>query len=448
MDEFKNKNITQMGLGLLGRGVGDVLFFLDAGANVLVTDKKTKEELAPSVAKLMEHPNAKTHLTLRLGGHRKQDFEKRDLVLFSAGIRPDNEFLRHAKKQGAKVTMSTALFAKKAKEKGATIIGITGTKGKSTVAHMIYHILKISSLAADRQVFLAGNIPGVSTLSLLPKIDNSSIVVLELDSWQLHGFGIEKVSPNIAVFTNFYPDHLNYYTDMEEYFADKANIYKYQQYINGDILFVGDNVDKKYFTKHEPPVEPIEAVPIPSSWKINLPGVFNRENAALAREACSQVGVPESEIKIALEQFKGVPGRLEFLGNFKEVAVYNDNNSTTPKSTSEAIKALSAENKKITLLAGGTDKNLPLDELAETIDKHCSEVFLVDESGSRKLTEHLSAPVKIYDDFEQAVKEALENARGGILLFSPAFSSFGKHFTNEYDREEKFKAFLQNAVEN
>ena len=223
---FKNKRITLLGLGLLGRGVGDAEFLAKCGAQVIVTDKKTETELAASVAKLKKYPN----VTFRLGGHRKEDFEDCDMVLKAAGVPLDSPEIAAARAAGVPVTMSTALFAKYAIAAGAKIVGVTGTRGKTTVAHMIHHSL-ISAFAkasADRRAFLGGNVRGISTLSMLPDVRKGDVAVLELDSWQLQGFGDLKISPNISVFTNLMPDHQNYYKDMDEYFTDKANIFRHQ----------------------------------------------------------------------------------------------------------------------------------------------------------------------------------------------------------------------------
>ena len=274
-DFFKNKRITVLGLGLLGRGVGDVEFLAKCGAEVLVTDKKSDGELAESVAKLKKYPN----VTFRLGGHQKEDFEKCDLVIKSAGVRLDSPEIVAARAAGVPVAMSTALFAKYAMEEGAKVVGVTGTRGKTTVAHMIHHSL-ISAFAkasADRRanVFLGGNVRGISTLAMLPDVKKGDIAVLELDSWQLQGFGELKISPNISVFTNLMPDHQNYYKDMEEYFSDKANIFRYQKV--GDVLIIGNSIADKVRAT-QPPLDPIIPERIPSDWKLRVVGEQNRGN--------------------------------------------------------------------------------------------------------------------------------------------------------------------------
>ena len=167
--------------------------------------------------------------------------------------------------------MSTALFAKFIIEAGVKIIGVTGTRGKSTTTQLIYEILKKSV----PRVFLGGNVIGVSTLALLKKIKSGDLVVLELDSWQLQGFGDLKISPQIAVFTNLLPDHMNYYQgDMEQYRQDKENIFKHQK--PSDRLFRGGEVPT-----------------LSKTWRLKLIGEHNRRNVALAVAVAKALAVPE-----------------------------------------------------------------------------------------------------------------------------------------------------------
>src|SRR3989338_7223716 len=173
---FEGKKITVLGLGLLGRGVGDVEFLAKCGAHVLVTDKKSEKELAESVKKLKQYPN----VSFRLGGHDEKDFVDCDLVIKGAKTPLDSPYIAAARKAGVPVAMSTALFAKYAVEAGAKIIGVTGTRGKSTVTHMIHYVL-ISAFAkasADRRapkIVLGGNIRGVSTIAMLPDVKKGDI---------------------------------------------------------------------------------------------------------------------------------------------------------------------------------------------------------------------------------------------------------------------------------
>ena len=231
-EPFAGKRITLMGLGLLGRGVGDAAFLAECGAHVLVTDKKSEAELAESVAKLKQYSN----ISFRFGGHDTNDFTDCDMVLKAAGVPLDSPEIATARAANIPVVMSTALFAKYAMEIGVTVVGITGTRGKTTVTRLIFHSLE----KAGKSAYLGGNIRGLSTLAMLPKMKKGDIAVLELDSWQLQGFGDLKISPHIAVFTNLLHDHLNYYKNEEEYFADKANIFRNQS--KRDTLIVGQSL--------------------------------------------------------------------------------------------------------------------------------------------------------------------------------------------------------------
>ena len=436
-DFFKNKRITVLGLGLLGRGVGDVEFLAKCGAEVLVTDKKSDGELAESVAKLKKYPN----VTFRLGGHQKEDFEKCDLVIKSAGVRLDSPEIVAARAAGVPVAMSTALFAKYATEAGAKIVGVTGTRGKTTVAHMIHHSL-ISAFAkasADRRanVFLGGNVRGISTLAMLPDVKKGDIAVLELDSWQLQGFGDLKISPNISVFTNLMPDHQNYYRDMEEYFSDKANIFRYQKV--GDILIVGGEVADR-IRAEQPPLDPIIPERIALDWKLKVVGEHNRENASLANAALQALGLSDEEIKAGLESFEGVEGRLQLVREINGVKIYNDNNATTPEATIAALRSL-GEN--VTLIAGGSEKGLALEELVSEIKKRVSAVILLMDpnyKGSARLAESLQKAGIAYEEASElpaAVTSAFTKTKTGTVLFSPAFASFGM-FKNEYERNDQF----------
>lgn len=420
-----------MGLGLLGRGIGDAAFIADAGAaEVIVTDRKAAAELAESVEKLQHLPNVQ----FVLGEHRLQDFEDRDLVLVAAGVPLDSEFVVHAKEHSRNVAQSAALFAVLAE---VPIIGVTGTRGKSTVTHMIHHVLSVTT---DGPVLLGGNVRGVSNLQLLNEVTEESLVVMELDSWQLQGFGWAKRSPQIAVFTNFMSDHMNYYKgDMDAYFADKANIFKYQD--DHDVFITIPEVFERAkrlsgVTLGQEVVLVDESV-IPEDAKLSMPGEHNRLNAALAFEALKATSLTEEEIFAGLASFPGVPGRLEYLGEINDVKIYNDNNSTVPQATVMGLKAVGNINdKNVILIAGGAYKEVDPDVLIETIPLYCKKVVLLPGTGTDRMTGKVEAA--IVGDLKEAVREALKAAEpGDVLLFSPAFASFGL-YKNEYERNDDF----------
>ena len=444
---FKGKRMTVMGLGLLGRGVGDAEIIASCDATVTVTDKKDADVLAESVERLKGKD-----VVFHLGGHDLKDFTNTDMVIKAAGVPLDSSEITAARDAGVPVSMSTALAAKFAFEMGATIVGVTGTRGKTTVAHMIYHVLKRAaprrSSGRERRAFLGGNIRGISTLALLPDVQKGDVLVLELDSWQLQGFGDLKMSPHVAVFTNFMPDHLNYYAgDMEAYFADKANVFKHQN--AGDFLFVGSGVAERVEAAR-PPLKAVVPPAVPSDWKLAIPGEHNRENASLGAAALRALGLTEDEIKTGLESFVGVEGRLQFVREVNGVKIYNDNNATTPEATIAALRALGGIKKDIVLIVGGDDKGLDMSALVQEIPHWCSGVVLFKERGTDRIRDDVFATsqqgVQVFeeDGLAATIKRAVALARQGeILLYSPAFSSFGAYFKNEFDRNDQFLKIVQ-----
>lgn len=436
-DYFKGKKITVMGLGLLGRGVGDTAFLAECGAELIVTDMKPKEALSESITQLAGYAN----ITYVLGEHREEDFVGRDMILKAAGVPMDSKYIDVARNNGAEIVMSGALFAKLS---GIPIIAVTGTRGKSTVTHMIHHVL--SQATEGGEVLLGGNVRGVSNLQLLKKVGDDSLAVLELDSWQLQGFGDMHISPQIAVFTNFMEDHMNYYHgDMDAYFADKAHIFMHQEESGVFVTTPEVFVRAQEFAKGKritigQEVKLVDSSMLPVDCLLTMPGEHNRLNAALALEALRAVGLTDEEIFDGLASFPGVPGRLEFLGTFSGVKVYNDNNATTPTAVVRGIEAV-ATGKNVVLIAGGAYKEVSPDVLIEPIRVHCKKVCLLAGSGTDMIKDKIAC--EVFGTLEGAVKAGLAVGEpGDVLLFSPGFASFGM-FVNEYDRNDQFVALIK-----
>ena len=437
---FKGKKITVMGLGLLGRGLGDIRYLASCGAELIVTDSKSAEVLAPSIEALKDFPE----ITFVLGEHRLEDFRGRDFILKAAGVPMDSSYIAEAVKEGIPIKMSASLFAEVAQ---IPVVGVTGTRGKSTVTHMLNAIYT----EAGKEVLLGGNVRGVSTLALLKDVRDAAdtlhgnqIGVFELDSWQLQGFGDSEISPSLSVFTTFYPDHLNYYHDnLDVYLADKANVFLYQK--PEDTLVLGkqcaDLIQKKYAEKIRSKVVIVGTEDFPSTWKLSIPGEHNIYNAALALAAARADGIPDEVSKKALEEFKGVPGRLYLLKTVDGVEIYNDTNSTTPEATMVALQALSSSNdsdkKRVVLIMGGSDKGLQMDALLAEIKKAVKRVILLSGTGTERIRASLPE-AEVYENLAMAFSDARAHADSGdVILFSPAFASFGM-FANEYDRGDQF----------
>jgi UDP-N-acetylmuramoylalanine--D-glutamate ligase len=434
---FHGKKITVMGLGLLGRGVGDIEFLARHGADLLVTDLKTKRELGHSLARLAPYKN----IRYALGEHRADDFEDADLIIKAAGVPLDSPFIAAAKAKHIPVEMSTALCVKLLPA-GVTVIGITGTRGKSTTTHLLHHILTHAH-TSPRRVHLGGNVRGVSTLALLPKIKPGDILLMELDSWQLQGFGENRMSPHIAIFTTFLPDHLNYYRgSMARYWRDKAHIYRHQK--RGDSLITGEAVAALIAKKEKAPLCGTHLIPkrSPLLQYLSLPGEHNRANALLAIAAAKVLRIPQQDIGEALKTFRGIPGRLEKIRTYKGITVYNDTTATTPDATIAALKAF-PEKKNIILIMGGSDKGLAMGKLLKILPRYCREVILLDGSGTKRIARDITGvPVTECANMKGAVSHASCIARrGDIILLSPAFASFGM-FRNEFDRGDQFAAAI------
>jgi len=486
-----------MGLGLLGRGLGDAIFLAEHGAELIVTDLRDEKTLAPSLAKLKKCKNVR----YTLGEHKFEDFRNRNFIVKAAGVALDSPYIAEARKNKIPIEMDASLFAK-LMPRGVTLVGVTGTRGKSTTTALIFDILNSSFIkgggeSASRRIFKGGNLVPEATLPLLEKVKAGDIVVLELDSWQLQGFHDAKISPQVAVFTTFLDDHLIYYKgDHARYFEDKVAIFKYQK--AGDTLIAGEKVAENIGKSNVPVngdfiIAKKEDVPAPpvGGWNIPIPGEHNLENIACAIAAAKVVlstpdvggrelsGV-EDAIRKAVEDFKPIAGRLELIRTVKDVKIYNDNNATTPDATLAGLRALGdlgfknndlgkedsthkskiIHHKSIILIMGGTDKGLDMTKLVEEIPKYCKGLVLLKESGTEKLlfefpvlnSSFPKGGARRVEDFvvfqkdtlKECVEEAMAMAQNGdVVLFSPAFASFGKWFKNEYDRGEQFVKIVE-----
>lgn len=435
-----------MGLGLLGRGIGDAAFLARQGVILTVTDRKNAETLRPALDQLHEYAN----ITYRLGEHVCEDFDRRDLILKGAGVPVDSKYIAHARIHNVPIDMSASLFARIA---AIPIVGVTGTRGKSTVTHLVDAILR----ADGRETLLGGNVRGVSNLALLEKVTPATIGVFEIDSWQCQGFGEEyslnapgvrqgPLSPQVAVFTTFMADHLNYYHgDLTAYLHDKTHIFAYQQ--ESDTLVIGRQAletltsFKKRMRAH---VIVADEKDVPKSWQVRLVGEHNRYNVGVAVATARALGVDDAVIQQAVESFHALPGRLELVREVRGIAVYNDTNATTPDATLTALRALDPRReRRIVLIMGGADKGLNMTALLAELAEHTKAVVLLKGTGTGTLTFHgRGVDTRTVDTLPEALEYAWGRCIfGDILLFSPAFASFGL-FKNEYERGEQFNELV------
>ncbi|KKU40491.1 MAG: UDP-N-acetylmuramoylalanine-D-glutamate ligase [Candidatus Azambacteria bacterium GW2011_GWE2_46_45] len=379
--DFKNKKVTIMGLGISGGGVGAAEFFAKAGARVLVTDLKTRGKLRESLGRLKG-------LSIRyvLGRHRKEDFENADLIIKNPGVPNESKFLALAKKSGVPIETDVGIFFDLCP---APVVGVTGTKGKSTTAFLIHQILK----RKYKNAVLGGNI-GKSVLEVLPKIkkggpasptSQGGPVILELSSFQLEALTEKKLSPHIAVITNIFPDHLNRYSSFAQYAKAKTNIFRFQK--PEDFLIIPEDnrllekltknarSKKIYFSK-------IVAKSIPF-----LSLAHNAANLAAAIEIAKLFKISRKEILSLIPRLKLLPHRLEKVGEIGGVAYINDSGATNPGAGIEAIKAARSlfKNGRLILIAGGEDKNLDYSVFAGEILKNADFLILLPGSATEKM---------------------------------------------------------------
>lgn len=425
---FKNKKILIVGLGLHGGGAGAARFFARCGAQVTVTDSKSKKLLRPSLEKIQKFKNIK----YVLGKHRVKDFLTADLIIQGPGVPNDSKYIRLAEKAGIPIDTDIGIFFKNCP---APIIGVTGSKGKSTTAALTAEMLK----QKYDKVVLAGNIRK-SVFDILPKIKKDSIVVLELSSFQLEGLARHKISPHIAVITNILKEHLNRYGDFKEYALAKINIFKFQK--SGDYIIL--NKDDIYIKKLAKTAKSKiiffeqrrKNTPNPS-----LRGYHNALNIAAAEEAARLYNIPSNLRERVLKKFKGLEGRIEFIASVNGVKYYNDTTATMPDAAIAAINSfLPKNNKKIILIAGGSDKKLDFQNFAMAISKDIRRAVFLPGDATDKIKILLRD--KIFYSEAKSMKEAVNIAnntaqKGDIVLLSPGAASFSQ-FQHEFERGKAF----------
>ncbi|MCL4375061.1 UDP-N-acetylmuramoyl-L-alanine--D-glutamate ligase [Patescibacteria group bacterium] len=425
---FQGKKVLVVGLGIQGGGVGLVRFFSSLGARVTVTDAKSARQLRSAIDQLRDCP-----VSYRFGPHQERDFLDCDVIFTGPSVKRDLPALMIARKKRIPIETELAFFMEHCPAK---LIGVTGTRGKSTTSAMIYQVLK----AAGKKVFLAGNVSGQSTINLLNVVDKNSLVVLELSSWQLAGFHAKRISPSAAVFTNLYPDHLNYYRTLDEYHNDKKAIYLYQR--PGDLLVLNRSLAQLLPRKEvKGRMVFFRAEDFPAKLRY-LRGRHNQENAAAALVTLEQLGIKKEFAIKQLLRFTGLVSRQETIAKIGTVEIVNDTTSTTPTATIRAIDSF--YDKNIVLILGGNSKNLPVDGLLTKLPQ-VKKIVLLAGSFTDQILPRLraSCPDKItpvYHELQPAVATAYRLAcrlKPSYLLFSPGATSFAM-FNNEFHRGEEF----------
>ncbi|MFH0988301.1 MAG: UDP-N-acetylmuramoyl-L-alanine--D-glutamate ligase, partial [Parcubacteria group bacterium] len=277
-------------------------------------------------------------------------------------------------------------------------------------------------------------------------VKKDDLVVLELASWQLQGWGESKISPHVAVFTTIFPDHMNYYKSMTEYIADKKFIYKFQTANDFCVLNI-DNPDvKKLASTVKSKKVFSSAKDLPTDWQLKIPGEHNRENAAIALAVGKIYGLTDEQMKDTICNFGGLEHRLEVVRELNGITFINDTTATTPVA---GIKALSSIAPPIVLIAGGATKKLALDEFAKKICERVKAVALLEGTATDELESEIKKNngdrliIGRFNKFNDAIERAVSIALpGDTILLAPGCASFGM-FKNEFDRGEQFKKLVK-----
>jgi len=430
---FKGKNVLIMGLGLLGGGVGDTRFFCDLGANVRVTDQKNPDQLQSSVQALSGYP-----IEFFFGDQPTDSVQWADFIVRNPSVPETHPLLVEAERGNKTIIMRSSLFCELSQ---VPVIGITGTRGKTTTTMMIYALAQALS---EKKVLLGGNIAGISDLELIKEIEdpNEYLAVMELSSWQLQGFAKAKLSPHISVITNLYPDHQNRYPSLQAYYQDKRNIITHQSDQDFAVLNESQSELHEWATKIASQTRWFSASRLPETVLLQVPGEHNCQNAAAALEVGKILGYSEVDCVSVLNNFHGVPYRLETIAKKNQVTYINDTTSTTP--TAGEVALMSCPNPPI-LILGGADKNLPLETYATAINIRTKFVILLPGSGTDRIKPLIVSTLIRGEavSMKEAVGLAEENASAGdTVLLSPGFASFGL-FNNEFDRGDQFNQCVQ-----
>src|SRR3989344_1503535 len=447
MINFKNKKVAILGWGINGSDAANYL--LEQGAKITIFDEKERKEFDFSDFDIKQSKLILGRQYLREG------LSNFDFIFRAPGVYRYLPEIIEAEKKGVVVTSVVKLFFDLCP---ARIIGVTGTKGKGTTSTLIYQILKKDG----KDVYLAGNI-GAPILELLPKLNSSSLVVLELSSFQL--IDMTK-SPHLAVVLNITEDHMDWHKDRDEYVKSKINIVKFQNEDDYAVLNYDYETSKDFskYTKAEikylSTKRKVEGCYVKDMYfilevgsrmyevgetkNLLLRGKHNWENVCAAACASYLADASIDSIKQSVFSFKGLEHRLELVAEVKGIKFYNDSFSTNPQTTIAAIRSFE---ESLTLILGGSDKGLNYDEMGKEIAKrkNIRNIVLIGEISNfiKKSIDKAKYNGEILKlgktDIEKVVETCFEiTPKGGIILLSPATASFDM-FGNYKERGKKFK---------
>ncbi|HKD52530.1 MAG TPA: UDP-N-acetylmuramoyl-L-alanine--D-glutamate ligase [Candidatus Acidoferrum sp.] len=443
--ELRNKRVLVVGLARTG--IATALFCAARGSRVTATDTRTEKELGDAVVALR-----RAGVALELAGHRQELILDTDLIIPSPGVPADAPLLQFARSKGVTIWSEIELADRFLKGR---LIAITGSNGKTTTTSLIEHILR----SARFSTILAGNI-GTPLISCVEKSSDETITVAELSSFQLEL--IEKFRPNISVFLNLTPDHLDRHHTLESYGAAKARIFENQRESDGAVLNADDlgttpyaparpqvfwfsrkqRVAQGAFVRENEVLFRREGTEesILKLADIPLAGAHNLENVLAAVAATRLAGAEPASIAKGVRSFAGVEHRLEFVAEIGGVRFYNDSKATNVDAT---LKALAAFPGRILIILGGKDKGSDYTLLQAPLRERAILALLIGAAAD-KIEKQIAGSVAIEQagTLERAVDTAAHAARAGdVVLLAPACASFDQ-FQNYEHRGRVFKELV------
>ena len=456
------KNILILGFAREGR---DSLIFLRKVFPEKIIGIGDRSEFKKLDKESRQLINSDKRIKLHLGKNYLKNIEEYDVILKTPGIPFHLKELERAKKKGVIITSQAGIFLEHCP---GTIIGITGTKGKSTTTSLIHNILKKAAASKRRasrlvseserapkgrglKTHLVGNI-GKPVLSLLFKAGKKDIYVYELSSHQL--FDV-KQSPKIAVFLNVFPEHLDYYRNFKEYALAKGNITKFQNEKDYLVFNSKNKTVREIAKKSKARKIDLNSLKLEKIIKVKdvpLKGEFNLQNVKAASAVGKILGLNDKIIAEGIKKFKPLPYRLEFIGQYKGIKFYNDALATIPEATIAALDALG--NDVQTIMLGGFERNIDFSKLAERIFKsEIKTVILFPTTGvkiwqairkefKKKKNKNLPFGFPV-DNMEKAVKISYQKTKKNkACLLSTASSSFSM-FKDYKEKGDLFKKYVK-----
>ena len=440
--ELRGKRVLVVGLAKTG--VATSLFCAARGAEVTATDARGENEIGDAIVQLRA-----AGVNLELGGHREDTFLRQDLIVPSPGVPADAPLLRAARAKGVTIWSEIELAGR---FMNGCLIGITGSNGKTTTTSLIEHILK----NAGFPTILAGNI-GTPLISRIEQTNDDTVTVAELSSFQLEL--IETFRPNISVFLNLTPDHLDRHHTFEEYGAAKARIFRNQKEADSAVLNADDPASTPYaptrpqvywFSRKQRVAQGAfvrdnqivfrqngEEMAVLKLQEIPLVGAHNVENVLAAVTTTRIAGANPAAIAKGVRSFAGVEHRLEFVAEVGGVRYFNDSKATNVDAT---LKALDAFPGRILIILGGKDKGSDYTVLRKPLREKAILALLIGAAAD-KIEKQIEGSVAIEGagTIERAVEIASHAARpGDVMLLAPACASFDQ-FQNFEHRGRVFK---------